>query len=302
MRTAQSSARRVGGVRMAAVPVRVTSGGRDEATLGAFGGRRRPTQSLQVRNGGGAAAASRSPGVVCGAEEASRRVSRGSGGERGSQRGGRGGSRGGGGGGGERSSGGGGSSFYGGGDDTRDAGRAASGRIQGDLTSATHPQDILAIVGADGEAFDAIHTATAIHRLATHGSRTTRDKEDVTRNPQFKALMLLVDKNLTKMNSQGLANVAGACARLEHNPGVDLFRNIAAGLEKELLEVAKAAAAAGNNNGRGELRAAPGGRRPREVRPQAVSNTLWAFGQLRYKPEDATLKAGTDNRPPFSSI
>lgn len=77
--------------------------------------------------------------------------------------------------------------------------------------------------------------------------------------------------------------MAWACARLEFNPGVEVLRTIAGGLERELA-LAAASGAAGGGGGRGG-----GGKRAREVRPQAVSNTLWAFGQLRYKPDDATL-------------
>jgi hypothetical protein len=158
------------------------------------------------------------------------------------------------------------------------------GRIQGDLTAATHPKDILAIVDADGDAFDAIHTATAIHRLATHAPRRTGASDEVVYDKRFRALMELVNQNLKGMNAQGLANVAWACARLEHNPGVDVLNDIAVGLEREL------AAAAGNTNNNNDNRGGGGNRRnAREVRPQAVSNTIWAFGQLRYKPDDATL-------------
>jgi hypothetical protein len=84
------------------------------------------------------------------------------------------------------------------------------------------------------------------------------------------------------MNSQGLANVAWACARLEHHPGEEVLREIAEGLEAEL---------------RGGV--AGGGGNRRQTRPQAVSNTLWAFGQLRYKPDDDTLSSLCSNAAPL---
>ena len=157
------------------------------------------------------------------------------------------------------------------------AGRA----IQSDLTAASDPRAILEIVANHADDFDAIHAATAMHRLATH-ARSQRDRESATRDDRFAILFDAVTRRLRKMNSQGLANVAWACARLEHHPGEDVLREIAEGLEAEL---------------RGGV--AGGGGNRRETRPQAVSNTLWAFGQLRYKPDDDTLSSLCSNAAPL---
>ena len=153
-------------------------------------------------------------------------------------------------------------------------GNEASARIQGELTGARDPREILAIVDADGDAFDAIHTATAIHRIATH-TKGDATRESITGSPSFRALMDLVRANLSRMNSQGLANVAWACARLEHEPGAQLLDDIVAGLDREL---------------KGKS-ASQGGRRTREVKPQAVSNMVWALGTLRHRPGDDVLNA-----------
>ena len=88
--------------------------------------------------------------------------------------------------------------------------------------------------------------------------------------------MDLVRANLGGMNAQGLANVAWACARLDHSPGADLLDDITAGLERELT--AKPPATKGG-------RAA----KAREVKPQAVSNMVWALGSLRHRPSDECL-------------
>ena len=152
---------------------------------------------------------------------------------------------------------------------------STSARIQGELTGARDPRDILAIVDADGDAFDPIHTATAIHRIATH-TKGDATRESVTSSPSFAALMDLVRANLGGMNAQGLANVAWACARLDHSPGADLLDDITAGLERELT--AKPPATKGG-------RAA----KAREVKPQAVSNMVWALGSLRHRPSDECL-------------
>jgi hypothetical protein len=97
------------------------------------------------------------------------------------------------------------------------AGRA----IQSDLTAASDPRLILDIVANHADGFDAIHAATAMHRLATH-ARSQRDRESATRDARFAILLDVVTRSLRKMNSQGLANVAWACARLEHHPGEDV--------------------------------------------------------------------------------
>ena len=157
------------------------------------------------------------------------------------------------------------------------AGRA----IQSDLTAASDPRLILELVANHADAFDAIHAATAMHRLATH-ARSQRDRESATRDARFAILLDVVTRSLGKMNSQGLANVAWACARLEHHPGEEVLREIAEGLEAEL---------------RGGV--AGGGGNRRQTRPQAVSNTLWAFGQLRYKPDDDTLSSLCSNAAPL---
>jgi hypothetical protein len=157
------------------------------------------------------------------------------------------------------------------------AGRA----IQSDLTAASDPRAILEIVANHADDFDAIHAATAMHRLATH-ARSQRDRESATRDKRFAILFDAVTRRLRKMNSQGLANVAWACARLEHHPGEEVLREIAEGLEAEL---------------RGGV--AGGGGNRRQTRPQAVSNTLWAFGQLRYKPDDDTLSSLCSNAAPL---
>ena len=170
----------------------------------------------------------------------------------------------------------------------RGGGRGASGAdfsagraIQSDLTAASDPRSILDIVANHADGFDAIHAATAMHRLATH-ARSQRDRESATRDARFAILLDVVTRSLGKMNSQGLANVAWACARLEHHPGEEVLREIAEGLEAEL---------------RGGV--AGGGGNRRQTRPQAVSNTLWAFGQLRYKPDDDTLSSLCSNAAPL---
>ena len=101
-------------------------------------------------------------------------------------------------------------------------------------------------------------------------------REELTADPRFIRLMVLVKENLARMNSQGLANVAWACARLEHSPGVDVLRDIAAGLAKELTAQSAAQANGGGGGGGGGRKA-----NSREVRPQAISNTLWAGAYTR---------------------
>jgi hypothetical protein len=162
----------------------------------------------------------------------------------------------------------------------RGAVAVAAAAAAGAAAAASDPRAILEIVANHADDFDAIHAATAMHRLATH-ARSQRDRESATRDKRFAILFDAVTRRLRKMNSQGLANVAWACARLEHHPGEEVLREIAEGLEAEL---------------RGGV--AGGGGNRRQTRPQAVSNTLWAFGQLRYKPDDDTLSSLCSNAAP----
>ena len=154
-----------------------------------------------------------------------------------------------------------------------------------------------------GDSFDAIHTATAIHRLATHGKwGSTRGEppDELLRDPRFAQLMSLVEANLARMNSQGLANVAWACARLNHDPGEDVLAAIAGGIERELAAASSVGGVGGGNGGARGGKHSHGGHSSRGgVRPQAVSNTLWAFGQLKYKPDVVVLASVTHHAQPL---
>ena len=184
---------------------------------------------------------------------------------------------------------------------SKESGRGRGGAIQSALTSSGDASEILALVAERASAFDAIHAATAIHRVATHVAKDrrggvedpkTRAKEEALMNSDaFRTLQTLVLANLPKMNAQGLANVAWAFAKMERDPGADALAAIAAGLAAELGKNAKPRA---NDGGRRSSREHHGG-----VRPQAVSNTLWAFGQLDYSPAPETLHALCEGATPL---
>ena len=135
--------------------------------------------------------------------------------------------------------------------------RGRGGAIQSALTSSGDASAILALVAERASAFDAIHAATAIHRVATHVAKDrrggvedpkTRAKEEALMNSDaFRTLQTLVLANLPKMNAQGLANVAWAFAKMERDPGADALAAIAAGLAAELGKNAKPRA---NDGGR----------------------------------------------------
>ena len=75
------------------------------------------------------------------------------------------------------------------------------------------------------ESFDAVHAATALHRVAKFSapeSRLDRDylelAEGVTRDGRFKALAESVASRVDEFDAFGLANVAWSFAKLGYAP------------------------------------------------------------------------------------
>ena len=155
--------------------------------------------------------------------------------------------------------------------------------------------------------FDSINASTALHRIASKGTREfdvssssvngrgsstsvaragrrttgSRDGGDrhpyerIIKNSDFENLMGVVESNLANMDQFGLANVAWSLARLrvfEDDNGENKEMN-----EKgaEMLDtIARNFANCVKRQGGSS------------VRPQAFSNLLWAFGSFKYKISD----------------
>jgi len=155
----------------------------------------------------------------------------------------------------------------------RGGGGGRGGEIQSALASATSAEDALEIVERELEAFDAVHCATALHRVAKYSgseSRLERDSraaEGLTRDGRFAALAKRVSESVREMDAYGLANVAWSFAKIGYTPGQETLSAIASTLETEI--------------GKPEAR----------VKPQSLSNATYAFGKMRFKPPKSTLEA-----------
>ncbi|KAK9831449.1 hypothetical protein WJX81_006122 [Elliptochloris bilobata] len=137
-------------------------------------------------------------------------------------------------------------------------------------TSFARFREVLGVVGAELERFDAVCLATALHRMAALGAAPEHCAA-VTAAPEFARLTAAIDyRSIGELldafaraaEAQLTTNMLHAYAKLEHNPGA-------------LLPAAAEAA----------LRLLP------TFTPQALSNTLWAFSKL-----------GFDNRALFDAM
>ena len=156
----------------------------------------------------------------------------------------------------------------------RGGGRGRGGEIQRLLSNADSAEAALRVVETDLESFDAVHAATALHRVAKFSapeSRLDRDylelAEGVTRDGRFKALAESVASRVDEFDAFGLANVAWSFAKLGYTPSQETLSALAARLEREVSK--------------------PGAR----LKPQSLSNATYAFGRMRYKPPASTLEA-----------
>ena len=166
------------------------------------------------------------------------------------------------------------------GDDARARRRAVrvgaggrGGEIQRELANADSAEAALRVVERDLEAFDAVHAATALHRVAKFSSPSSRLDRDfdrveaVTRDERFRALAASVASRMDEFDAFGLANVAWSFAKIGYTPSQETLSALAVRLEREVLKQ-------GSN-----------------VKPQSLSNAAYAFGRLRFKPPRSTLEA-----------
>ena len=152
-------------------------------------------------------------------------------------------------------------------------GGGRGGEIQRELASAETAEDALRIVGSDLDAFDAVHAATALHRVAKFSAPESRLERDVrvaeglTSDARFKALAERVSESVRELDAFGLANVAWSFAKIGYTPKQETLSSIAERLEYEL------------------------GKSGARIRPQSLSNATYAFGKMRFKPPKSTLEA-----------
>jgi hypothetical protein len=141
------------------------------------------------------------------------------------------------------------------------------------LANADSAEAALRVVESDLDAFDAVHAATALHRVAKFSapeSRLERDfsrAEGLTNDGRFRALAASVATRVDEFDAFGLANVAWSFAKIGYTPSQETLGALAARLERE---VSKQGA---------------------RLKPQSLSNATYAFGRMRFKPPRSTLEA-----------
>lgn len=152
-------------------------------------------------------------------------------------------------------------------------GGGRGGEIQRELANAETAEDALRIVGSDLDAFDAVHAATALHRVAKFSAPESRLERDIgvatglASDERFKALASRVSESVSELDAFGLANVAWSFAKIGYTPNQETLSSIADRLEHEI------------------------GKSGARVRPQSLSNATYAFGKMRFKPPKSTLEA-----------
>ena len=188
-------------------------------------------------------------------------------------------------------------------------GSKAGFEIQTKLTQSNSLDELFEVVREFVDQFDAINASTALHRIASKGTREFEKKlrkfdknngeswmstaragrrmshdgvnrhpyEQIIRNSDFDNLMQVVEDNLGNMDVFGLANVAWSLATLKVFEKND-WGNVEGGKDErgtEMLDTiasnfAKCVTIQGGAN----------------VRPQAFSNLIWAYGNVKYKISD----------------
>jgi len=184
-------------------------------------------------------------------------------------------------------------------------GSKAGFEIQAKLTQCYSLEEVFEVVRNEVDQFDSINASTALHRIASKGTRefdassssgavstsvaragrarTTMSSgsidrhpyERIIRNSDFENLMRAVENNLGNMDQFGLANVAWSLARLRVFEDDD-------GQNKEINEKGVKMLDTIARNFANCVKRQGGS----SVRPQAFSNLIWAFGSFKYKISD----------------
>jgi hypothetical protein len=145
--------------------------------------------------------------------------------------------------------------------------------VNASITSAVCPQDILAVVRDNLLALDHIHVSTAFNRLGKMGSRRDLSPRHLTADAGFQELLGLVRSFAEKQqfDPQHVANTTHGIAKLHEAGRLDAadgnVDDALAALETDTIRVAP------------------------KMKPQEVSNTVWAYVSLGRMPDDKTWAA-----------
>ena len=89
--------------------------------------------------------------------------------------------------------------------------RAQAIELNREIIASRSAGEILAIVEGRGESFNGVNVATAVNKLC----KVARARDNLRRDPRYKHLLELVQKNANEMNPQEIANVLNALSKLD---------------------------------------------------------------------------------------
>ena len=89
--------------------------------------------------------------------------------------------------------------------------RAQAIELNREIIASRSAGEILAIVEDRGESFNGVNVATAVNKLC----KVSRARDKLRRDPRYKHLLELVQKNANEMNPQEIANVLNALSKLD---------------------------------------------------------------------------------------
>ena len=167
-----------------------------------------------------------------------------------------------------------------------------SAKLNQEIIASRSAGEILAIVEDRGESFDVVNVATAVNKLC----KVARARDNLRRDPRYKRLLELVQKNANEINPQGIANVLNALSKLDAAAAAmsqEGWNRLAEAAEWQALEMnpqdianvlnalgkLDAAASAVSQEGWKQLAEAAEWE-AREMKPQNIANVLNALGKL----------------------
>ena len=151
--------------------------------------------------------------------------------------------------------------------------RAQAIELNREIIASRSAGEILAIVEGRGESFNGVNVATAVNKLC----KVSRARDKLRRDPRYKHLLELVQKNANEMNPQEIANVLNALSKLD------------------------AASAAVSREGWSHFSVAAE-RHAVAMNAQEVSNTLNAYAEMRkHRPQASTAVTETGWHSPAAA-
>jgi hypothetical protein len=199
----------------------------------------------------------------------------------------------------------------GGGSDGGGGGKMNPRLVNASITSAVSPQDILAVVRDNLLALNHVNVSTAFNRLGKMGSRRDLSPRHLTADKGFQELLDLVRGFVEKQqfDPQHVANTTHGIAKLHEAGRLDAadgnVDDALAALETDTIRVAPTMKPQEVSNtvwAYAVLKRMPddktwtalettAGRVAREMNPQNVANTMWAFSKMERMPDDKTWAA-----------